>query len=115
VAARFDENVATYGFREAVIRLLPRFTSGVRAQGTERIPVDGPLLMLSNHPGTVDGLVIAAQLPRPDLKTIISGVPFIRSRRAAAYHLILSRLDTFERMKPEIIGRAKAHFKTHQG
>ncbi len=57
VAARFDDNVATYGFREAACRLLPRFTSGVRAQGTERIPVDGPLLILSNHPGTVDGLV----------------------------------------------------------
>lgn len=98
VAAQFDDDVAAYGFREAACRLLPRFTSQVSAQGAEGIPVDGPLLILSNHPGTVDGLVIAAQLPRPDLKIIISGVPFIRSLRASANHLIYSSLEPFERM-----------------
>jgi len=46
----------------------------------------------------VDGLVIAAQLPRPDLKIIISGVPFIRSLHATTNHLIYSSLDTFERV-----------------
>ncbi len=98
VAARFDENVAVCGFREAACRLLPCFTSGVSARGAESIPVEGPLLILSNHPGTVDGLVIAAQLPRPDLKIIISGVPFIRSLHATTNHLIYSSLDTFERV-----------------
>ncbi len=99
VAARFDQDVSAYGFREASRRLLPRFTCEVRAQGVEHIPTAGPLLIVSNHPGTVDGLVIASHLPRPDLKIIVSGVPFIRSLKASANHLIYSSLDTFERMK----------------
>jgi hypothetical protein len=99
MAARFDQDVSTYGFREASRRLLPRFTCEVHAQGVEYIPTAGPLLVVSNHPGTVDGLVIASHLPRPDLKIIVSGVPFIRSLNACANHLIYSSLDTFERMK----------------
>lgn len=99
VAAHFDENVANYGFREAACSLLPHFTSRVSAWGVESIPVDGPLLVVSNHPGTIDGLAIASHLPRPDLKIVVSGAPFIRNLRATANHLIYSSLDTFERMK----------------
>jgi 1-acyl-sn-glycerol-3-phosphate acyltransferase len=98
VAARFDDDVAAYGFRAAARRLLPYFTREVRVRGAEHIPVEGPLLVVSNHPGTVDGLVIASSLPRPDLKIVVSGVPFIRSLAATTNHLIYSSLNTFERM-----------------
>ncbi len=98
LAARFDDDVAAYGFREAARRLLPHFVREVQVRGAERVPAEGSLLVVSNHPGTIDGLAIATQLPRPDLKIIISGVPFIRSLRASADHLIYSSLDTFERM-----------------
>ncbi len=98
LAARFDEDVAAHGFGEAARRLLPHFVRGIQAHGTEGVLSAGPLLVVSNHPGTIDGLAIASYLPRPDLKIVVSGVPFIRHLRATANHLIYSSLDTFERM-----------------
>lgn len=99
IAVRFDRDVAWEGFRTAAERILPYFTHNVYAQGTEHIPTEGPLLIVSNHPGTIDGLAIASRLPRSDLKIVVSGVPFIRHLRATARHLIYSSLDAFERMK----------------
>jgi 1-acyl-sn-glycerol-3-phosphate acyltransferase len=88
VAARFDQDVAQYGFREAVRRLLPWFASSYRAVGVENIPREGPLLLASNHPGTCDSLVITASIPRDDLKIIITGIPFVQGLPCAAEHLI---------------------------
>lgn len=99
IAIRFDQEVAAFGFREAAQRILPHFAREVHARGAEHVPAEGPLLVVSNHPGTVDGLAIASRLPRPDLKIVVSGVPFLRHLRATANHLIYSSLDTFERMK----------------
>ena len=88
VAARFDQDVAQYGFREAARRILPTFARGFQETGAEHIPAEGPLLVASNHPGTCDSLVIAANIPRPDLKIIVTGVPFIRDLPCAADHFI---------------------------
>ncbi|MCG2784268.1 MAG: hypothetical protein L6461_04105 [Anaerolineae bacterium] len=77
IAVTFDQDVATHGFREAARCLLPRFTREVHVRGAEYIPTEGPLLVVSNHPGTINGLAIASSLPRPDLKIVASGVPFI--------------------------------------
>jgi hypothetical protein len=88
VAARFAQYVAQYGFREAARRILPCFATSYQAKGAEGIPSDGPLLVVSNHPGTCDSLVIAASIPRPDLKIIATGIPFIKSLPCTADHLI---------------------------
>ncbi len=98
VAVRFDQDVHEHGFREAARRLLPHFVREVHIREAGQIPAEGPLLVVSNHPGTVDGLAIASSLPRRDLKIVVSGVPFLRHLRATANHLIYSSLDTFERM-----------------
>ncbi|PWH12008.1 MAG: hypothetical protein DDG60_15310 [Anaerolineae bacterium] len=98
LAVRFDRNVAKHGFRKAARRLLPHFVREVHVGGAEQVPAEGPLLVVSNHPGTIDGLAIAGYLHRPDLKIVVSGVPFIRHLRATANHLIYSSLDTVERM-----------------
>lgn len=99
IAVQFDQDVAARGFRDAARRILPHFVRQVQAHGVENVPTEGPLLVVSNHPGTIDGLAIAGYLHRPDLKIVVSGVPFIRHLRATAHHLIYSSLDTFERMK----------------
>lgn len=88
VAAQFDQDVSQYGFREAVRRILPWFASDYKAVGVENIPREGPLLLASNHPGTCDSLVITANIPRDDLKIIVTGVPFVRGLPCAAEHLI---------------------------
>lgn len=98
LAAKFDETVRNYSFYTAVNELLPRFINGFESSGKEEIPENGPLIIVSNHPGTIDGLIISSCLKRNDLKIIVSGVPFIRSLSAASKHLIYSSKDSFERM-----------------
>ncbi len=99
VAAKFDSDVAAYGLREAACRLLPRFTREVQVQGEENVPAEGPLLVVANHPGTVDVVAIAARLPRPDLKIVVSGgVPFFHQLSATCDHLIFSGIDAIGKM-----------------
>jgi hypothetical protein len=48
------------------------------------------LLVVANHPGTFDGLVIAAQLPRDDVKIVVRAGGFFRRLYASEYHLMYS-------------------------
>ncbi len=98
VAATFDQYVADYGFREAAMRIMPVFAQAFEAHNVENIPREGPLLITSNHPGTCDSIVIAATIPRPDLKIVATGVPFVQGLRNAANHLIYTTVDVHERM-----------------
>lgn len=98
LAAEFDDNVINNGFCRAAEKILPIFINGFESKGDEQIPAFGPLLMIANHPGTYDGLLISSCLPRNDIKIIVSGVPFIRSLPATAEHLIYSSKDPVERM-----------------
>jgi hypothetical protein len=98
VACTFDRNVAEFGFREAARRILPVFAQTFEAHNVENIPQQGPLLITSNHPGTCDSLVIAASIPRPDLKIVATGVPFVQGLRNAAENLIYTTHDVHERM-----------------
>lgn len=88
VAARMDQYVAQFGLREAARRTLPAFASGFRQTGAENIPTEGPLLIASNHPGACDGLVVTANIPRPDLKIIATGIPFTQGLPNIAEHVI---------------------------
>jgi hypothetical protein len=98
VADTFDRYVEQYGFREAAMRILPVFAQGFEARNVENVPREGPLLITSNHPGTCDSLVIAASVPRPDLKIVAADNPFIAGVRHAAENLIYTTLDVHERM-----------------
>jgi hypothetical protein len=98
VACTFDHYVAEFGFREAARRILPVFAQAFEAHNVENIPQQGPLLITSNHPGTCDSLVIAASIPRPDLKIIATGAPFVQGLRNAAKNLIYTSHDVHERM-----------------
>jgi len=98
VGVTFDQYIADYGFREAARRILPVFAQEVEADNTENIPREGPLLIISNHPGTCDSIAITSTVPRQDLKIIASGIPFVRGLQNAANHLIYTTVDVHERM-----------------
>ena len=55
LAERFDNLVARSGLREASDAILDRFIKGMEVQGVEHVPSKGPLLVVSNHPGMIDG------------------------------------------------------------
>jgi len=88
MAADFDETVAQLGFRESVCRVIPNFARDTQRRGCEHIPDSGPLLIASNHPGSCDSLLLAASLPRDDLKIIASGASLLRGLPNASEHLI---------------------------
>lgn len=97
-AADFDRRVAAEGLVATASHYLPRFVEGVEAHGLEQIPSEGPLLVVSNHPGTFDGFAILSNLPRDDLKIIASGVPFTQKIPATRRYLIYSTSATEVRM-----------------
>lgn len=99
LAASFDRKAAQANFCEAARWVLPRFACGVEARQVENIPNEGPLIIASNHPGTIDGLAIAASVPRPDLKVIASGLPTLRALTGASRYFI------FVPRPPEMHGR----------
>ncbi len=109
VACTFDRYVVEYGFREAAYRILPVFARAIEAHNAESIPTEGPLLITSNHPGTCDSLVIASNIPRPDLKIVATGVPFMQGLKNAANHLIYTTLDVHERMM--VVRKVIRHLK----
>jgi len=93
IAASFDQYVERSGFREAMRLTLPNFVSGVETLGLDQVPANGPLLVVSNHPGTYDSLVIGASLPRNDLSIVAWGFPFLKNLPAARNHLIFTGPD----------------------
>lgn len=90
IASRFDEIVARSGLREAMRQVVSYFASEIHQTGSENVPEYGPLLVVSNHPGTCDSLVIAASLPRNDLKIIAAGFPLLRTLPNTSQHLIFT-------------------------
>jgi hypothetical protein len=88
LAASFDRKVAEEDLRAAARMVLARMNAALQVRGVEHVPTDGPLLVASNHPGTVDGLAILAALPRRDLKVIATGIPFTKGLPRTSQHLI---------------------------
>ncbi len=86
IGLTFDRNVLQSGISKAMRIALEDFAASVLARGTETIPPEGPQLVISNHPGTYDSLVIASQLKRDDLNIISGDIPFLRSLPHANEH-----------------------------
>lgn len=110
LAAAFDHTVASIGFCRAATQWAPRLMPSYWVFGAEHIPNQGPLLLLANHPGTFDLLLLAACLPRNDFKTIASDRPFFRALTATSAYLIFSsRVDL--RAKANVIRHAIQHLE----
>lgn len=87
----FGEIEATaikYGLSAAARRGLQEFTQLNKVSGHEHLPGRGPLLIVSNHVGAFDILVILGQLFRNDVKVIASDIPFLHSFPVLRQYLI---------------------------
>jgi hypothetical protein len=98
IAADFDMYVERSGFREGMKWILPRFVNGFEIKGQENVPSEGPLLVISNHPGTYDSLLIPASLPRNDLSIMAYQFPLLQGLPAARNHLIFTSNDPATRV-----------------
>jgi len=98
IAANFENEVLRAGLGAGACRVMQDFDLSVDACGIEQIPPTGPLLILCNHPGAYDSVVVTACIPRPDLKLVVSDVPFTRALEIASPNFIYVSTDTVERM-----------------
>lgn len=105
----FDRQVGVDGLRLASRHALARYTQPVQINGQEHIPSSGPVLVLSNHPGMSDTLVLFTSLPRPDLRIIASERPFLQSLPNVSRHLIYVSEDASQRMG--VVRSAVAHLR----
>jgi len=98
MAANFDRLVEERGIVAAARWVVPQLYQQIKVEVNAAVPESGPLLIASNHPGGVDGLVLASLLGRRDLKIVVSGMAILRDLRCAAKHLICVPRTGNERM-----------------
>jgi len=76
VFARFmgavDKAVGLSGPPAGCQRMLDQLGVNIHTRGSEHIPTEGPVIVLSNHPGAYDSMAIGSLIPRLDLKAIVS-------------------------------------------
>jgi 1-acyl-sn-glycerol-3-phosphate acyltransferase len=89
-AVEFDRQCELRGFMQAARWALPYFAKTLEVTGADTIPEDGPVLLLSNHPGAFDEVVIAATVDRPDLRILANSHPFLRAFPSICEHAIFS-------------------------
>ena len=97
LALKVDADLATHGIAETARKYLPDYVDGVVINGAENIPQNESAIIASNHPGTLDALVIFSALPRDDLKLIISGVPVVKALPGASKYLIYTPYEIRQR------------------
>jgi len=73
-----DQAVVNDGIANGARWALPSIVKSHEARGIENIPANGPLIIASNHPGSIDSLVISAYINRTDYKAIIGDIPFFQ-------------------------------------
>jgi hypothetical protein len=94
----FDQQVGVEGLRPAARSTLRGYVRRLEVQGLEHIPADGPLLVLSNHPGMTDTLILFTSLPRTDLKIVATERPFLQALPKISRHLIYVSEEPGQRM-----------------
>lgn len=105
----FDEMTGTADLQTAASYTLRGYTARLEVSGQEHLPEHGPLLILSNHPGMVDTLVLFSTLPRRDLKVVAAERPFLRALHNVSRQLLYISDDPGQRMT--VVRTAAAHLR----
>jgi len=88
IAATCDRLILEKGFVAAGRWTLFQLASGLRVKGVEHVPDSGPVLIVSNHPGSVDALALVASSGREDLKIVAWPMPFLNYLPTVSRHLV---------------------------
>jgi len=85
--ATYDEIVGEFELRAGAEWALERMTRHFKVEGRERVPREGSLLLLSNHPGLSDAVALFAATPRLDLRVVASEWPLLGALPNTSRHL----------------------------
>jgi 1-acyl-sn-glycerol-3-phosphate acyltransferase len=105
----FDSQAGETNLAIASKSMLEKYVKDVRIYKPERIPSQGPILALSNHPGMTDTLCLFAAINRPDLCIIALDRPFLQSLPNVSRQLFFISDDSKERLSA--VRRAAAHLR----
>lgn len=83
-----DRNTAKNGWNSAVNQFLKHFIAEVDLIGEESIPLQGPLMVVCNHPAAYDAAILGACIKRDDLKMMASDIPLIQMFPNIREHMI---------------------------
>jgi hypothetical protein len=93
-----DAVAAESGLPAATKVMLSKFIDNIQVAGSDRLPLTGPLLIASNHPGAYDILALLSNIPRRDIKVVVSDVPLIQSLPSIDRHMIYTPAGIGPRM-----------------
>jgi 1-acyl-sn-glycerol-3-phosphate acyltransferase len=86
--ATYDQIVGESGLRAGGAWALERMVRRVEIEGRERVPPEGSLLLVSNHPGLADAVALFTSIPRPDLRVVAAEWPLLDALPNTSRYLI---------------------------
>src|SRR5438876_8715792 len=101
VAGRFvmyDRALGEAGTRYGSAWIVEEATGGLTVEGSERVPAQGPLLVVANHPGLSDAVALLAALGREDAWIVAANYPFLRAMRLASRRFLFVSDDGSDRL-----------------
>jgi len=110
IFAAFDQDLYHLGLSEACKNLLSIFADSSTALGCDKVPREGPVLLASNHPGTMDAVSILANTCRNDVKVIVGGMQFLQSLPVGKnYTIMVTKTD--DALRANAVRRSINHLK----
>ena len=86
--ANYDRIVGESGLSAGGAWALERMVGRVEIEGRERVPTEGSLLLVSNHPGLADAVALFSAIPRPDLRVVAAQWPLLDALPNTSRYLI---------------------------
>jgi hypothetical protein len=93
----YDAEVGKGGLPLGGVYLVKEYAAGLRVAGRQHIPPEGPLLVLSNHPGLADTVSLFTAINRTDLNVLALERAFLRALPNTAERLFMLPDDVLRR------------------
>jgi hypothetical protein len=109
-AAVYDEIVGGAGLKSGGIWAVSHMAKSLDIVGADGVPRDGPLLVVSNHPGLSDTVALFSAIPREDLKVVAAERPFLSALPNTSRRLLA--VDEASTKRFGLIRDAARHMKS---